>query len=183
VVVRSKYWLKALKNNDKLPFSYPFIIKTIDGSMGEDNYLVTNDSELKGVVSKHKDVLFIAQEFIPDEFDYRVIVVDGDPKLVIKRARTNPDTHLNNTSQGAEGTIIPIEQMHKEVLDMAVAAAVAVRRPYFCGVDIIQNTETKEHYVLEVNKTPQMETGSNTEHKVEILTDFFSKKLERIDEN
>ena len=178
VFMRNKHWLKLLKTDAELPFAFPFIMKVINGSMGVDNFLVESREQLKEIVSKDKEVLFVAQEFIPNTHDFRIIVIGGEPKLVIKRSRINDDTHLNNTSQGAAGELIPLDKVDPVILDLAVRAANAVKRPSFSGVDVIQHTETGEYYILEVNKTPQMETGTNTNEKVHALTSYFSNKLE-----
>jgi glutathione synthase/RimK-type ligase-like ATP-grasp enzyme len=178
VFMRSKHWLKAIKNGDKLPLKMPFIFKDVNGSMGDNNHLVNSLDQLKGILKNNKDLMFVAQQFIPNTHDFRVVMVDGAPKLVIKRSRTSAGTHINNTSQGAIGELIEIEDVAPIILDLAKRAAEVVRRPSFSGVDIIQNSETGEYYILEVNKTPQMETGTNTEEKVALLTDFFSKKME-----
>lgn len=178
VFMRNKHWKRLLKSGDMLPFEFPFIMKVINGSMGIDNFLVTSRQQLKEIVSKDKDVLFVAQEFIPNTHDYRIIIMGGAPQLVIRRSRTNSDTHLNNTSQGAAGELVSLTEINPEILELSVRAANATRRPSFSGVDVIQNSDTGKYYVLEVNKTPQMETGTNTEQKVAALTGYFRKALQ-----
>lgn len=177
VFMRNRHWLKLIKSDDELPFAFPFIMKVIDGSMGVDNFLVTSRIQLKEIVSKDKEILFVAQEYIPNTHDYRIIVMGGAAKLVIKRSRSNNDTHLNNTSQGASGELIKLHDVDPRILELSLRAARAVKRPSFSGVDIIQDSETGEYYVLEVNKTPQMETGTNTVEKVSALTSYFTDKL------
>lgn len=177
IVMRSKYWLQRLQGSGDLPFATPFIVKAVDGSMGANNHLVNDTQQLQAILSQDKQSLFVVQQFIPNNCDYRVIIIGGEAKLVIRRSRSSDDTHLNNTSQGAHGQLVPLVSMPPEVLAMALTAAAAVRRPSFAGVDIIQDSTTGKYYVLEVNKTPQMETGTNTEQKVEALVSYFTKEL------
>jgi glutathione synthase/RimK-type ligase-like ATP-grasp enzyme len=179
VFMRSKHWLKLIKNKQKLPFEFPFIFKVIDGSMGEENYLVNNSNQLKEIIKQDLSRLFVAQELIPNTHDYRVIIIGGQPRLAIKRARLTNDTHLNNTSQGAAGELIELNKVDSAILEIAKKAALATKRQSFSGVDIIQNSQTGDYYVLEVNKTPQMETGTNTAEKVEELVNYFVNELEQ----
>ena len=183
VFMRSKHWLKKIKNNEELPFAYPFIMKVIDGSMGVDNYLVNSKCQLKEILKHNSEMMFVAQEYIPNTHDYRVIIMGGEPKIIIKRSRQSNKTHLNNTSQGALGELLPLDKVEPAMLDLAIESAKAVRRPSFSGVDIIKHTNTGKLYVLEVNKTPQMETGTNTAEKVSTLVNYFATKIGSKNEN
>lgn len=178
VFMRSKYWLKLIKDNGDLPFDFPFIFKLINGSGGGDNYFIKSPKQLKRIIESNPERLFVAQEYIPNTHDFRVIMINGEVKLVIKRSRLDGNTHVNNTSQGAKGELISVSNIDKQIINLAIKAAKAAQRQSFCGADVIRNSRTGKYYVLEVNKAPQIETGTNTKEKVVLLTDYFSKKLE-----
>lgn len=177
IFMRNKHWLKYLKKGGKLPFGDQAIVKSISGSMGADNYLVRSPDEFRQLLKRDLDMLFVVQEFIPNTCDYRIIFIGNEAKIAIKRSRVDEDTHVNNTSKGASAELIPLDQIPAEMIEIAKNAAHAVRRNTYCGVDIMQHQDTGAYYVLEVNKTPQMETGSNTNEKITALTDYFAKKL------
>lgn len=174
LVMRTKYWKKAIRNKQDPPFSYPFILKSIDGSMGASNFLVKNRKQLREILAESDEVLYVAQEFIPNDRDYRLIVMGGEVKIVIMRKRTSDVTHLNNTSAGAEGTFIDLDKVDAQMKDLAVKAADAVGRIEFAGVDIIKNSENGDMYVLEVNKSPQIETGSNVQQKINAMAGYLA---------
>ncbi len=175
LVMRIKHWKKAIKNKQDPPFAYPFIMKSISGSMGSENHLVKNRKQLREILAGDDQVLYVAQEFIPNDCDYRLIVMGGKVRIVIRRSRTNSDTHLNNTSAGAEGKLLELDDVSGEMKQIAEKAASAVGRSEFAGVDIIENSETGELYVLEVNKSPQIETGSNVEKKIAAMAGYLTE--------
>lgn len=161
-------------NSEESKLQYPIIIKDIYGRRGSHNHLINNDTELLAITDQSPDIKFIAQEFIPNTFDYRVLVFDGIVKLVMKRARQNNDTHLNNTSQGATAEMVDVEVLPQEEQHSAVAAASLFSRE-ITGVDFVVNSQTGEHTILEVNNLPQLETGQHVDDKLKALTEVFAK--------
>lgn len=174
LIMRTKHWKKAIRGKQDPPFSYPFILKSIEGSMGANNFLIKNRKQLRELLAVSDEVLFVAQEFVPNDRDYRLIVMGGEVKIVIMRKRLNDDTHLNNTSAGAEGTFLELDSVDPAMIKLAVSAAEAVGRTEFAGVDIIKDSENGSLYVLEVNKSPQIETGSNIEKKINAMAEYLA---------
>lgn len=123
--------------------SFPLIIKSISGSNGQQNFLVHTPEEL-ATVEVNKPVI---QRFLPNSFDYRVIVADDEVLLAYKRVRVDTSNHRNNVAAGAAREVVEVPE---EVSRIAVAAAKATRRN-LAGVDVLQNSETGEYAVLEVN--------------------------------
>ena len=117
------------------------------------------------------------QKYVPNDCDYRVLIFGGAVKAVMRRSRQNDDTHVNNTSAGGRGDMVSLSDFPKEWKDIALRAAEAVNRSDLAGVDIIVDTETGKPYVLEVNKSPQIETGSNTDTKTTIFVDYIVGRL------
>lgn len=175
-VVRNKYLLKMAKKHS-LPFGFPFIMKGAGASKGEANYLVNSDEDVKKAIAEFPDETFLLQQFIPNDFDYRVIILGGKASLVILRSRLDDTTHLNNTSQGADGKLVGINDVNPEILLASEKAAHAVGRDEFAGVDIVVDNRTGDFYILEVNKTPQIETGTNVDPKIEALTKYLADSL------
>jgi glutathione synthase/RimK-type ligase-like ATP-grasp enzyme len=164
--------LRAFKQQPPIP--YPLIVKADDGYGGKCNFLVADYEELRGVLREHKDKTFVVQEFIPNDFDYRCIVLGGQIKFVLKRQRSGGG-HLNNTSQGAEGTVCDISELTPQMQADVLKAAELIGRSSFAGVDLLVSNNGKGHYILEVNQTPQIEIGSNIETKMRIMTDHLKE--------
>ena len=158
----------------------PFIFKSIDGSTGEENYLIKSEKEFTDALAKHahEPLEFIAQKFIPNDSDLRVLVVGGDIKLIIKRQRRNPDeTHLNNTSQGAEASLMPVDSLTPDLKAMCLRSAEVLHRE-IAGVDLLFSLPEMKPYILEVNASPQIGSGAFTDEKLAIYTDYFTRMIE-----
>ncbi|HXH26291.1 MAG TPA: hypothetical protein VNG90_00180 [Candidatus Acidoferrum sp.] len=179
VFMRNKYWLKLLAKGQPLPFAFPFILKSAHGTMGMHNHLVKDASQLTDILSEDLKRLFVAQPFIPNDGDWRIIVIGGKVRFaMIRRRAADATTHVNNTSQGGTGTLVDLKDFPPALNDLALKAAAAVGRSSFAGVDIVEHKDNGKLFVLEINKTPQMETGANTYEKVTALVDYFAETFE-----
>jgi len=88
---------------------------------------------------------YYLQEYVPNDRDYRVFVIDGEAVGAIMRIS---DSLTHNIHQGGIGTPVVIDE---EMSEIAGAAARAVGIDY-CGVDLLHTGEG--YTVLEVNGTP-----------------------------
>lgn len=166
--------IKALHAAGSLPFELPFIVKEIGGTRGSNNYLVDDIEQLTAIEKELPQVVFMAQEFISNDCDYRLTVMGGEVAYVLKRSRKG-GTHLNNTSQGGEGEIIPAQQLPASVLQAALQAAASTGRSDFAGVDMIVHDDA--YWVLEVNKTPEIQTGFDFGHKSKLLVEYIKRQI------
>ncbi len=147
------------------------VLKAIHGTKGRDNYLVKNATEIERIVDNEPEKDFILQEFIPNEGDYRIVAFEYEPKLAIFRTSHGKD-HRNNTSVGGSAKIIPLTDIESEILDTAKKAAEAMNIR-LAGVDIIKNKLTNKHALLEINRTPQLASGSFVDEKFKIIQDLI----------
>lgn len=142
------------------------ILKSVKGTKGKDNFLVHSGSELHQIIAENPNVDFVLQDFIVNSGDWRIILIDFEPKLAIFRSSHGKD-HRNNTSVGGEAKLVPLEQVDPEVLRLAIDAAKSLNIR-IAGADILPS-KTGDYTVLEVNRTPQLVTGSFTDSKSEVL--------------
>lgn len=169
--------LKAFKNNP--PIAYPIVAKAADTFGGKMNFLAHNYGELKKAISQHKDQFFVIQEFIPNECDYRVLVMGGKIEFVMKRYRGADDaTHVNNTSAGGQGEFVPVNELSEQMQADALLAAATTLRSDFAGVDLMVNNETGEHYILEVNEAPAIQTGYMPDYKIGVYLSYLNRMAE-----
>lgn len=169
--------IKERAKQEALPFDYPFVLKSITGTQGSDNYLIRSVADLEDKQDPTSASSFVVQEFIPNDCDYRFVVADGEILYALRRTRSG-DTHMNNTSQGGRAVFVEPDTFSKEVLDTAIRAAEAVGRRDFAGVDIII-TDDGTAYVLEVNSSPEIVTGFEAEHKSKILIRHMLQMMEK----
>lgn len=155
----------------------PFVFKAIDGSGGDENFLVRAKSDMVAALEQFPNLQFIAQKFIANDSDYRVLVVGSQIKLIIKRQRKSADTHLNNTSQGADAKLVDLDEMSEEYKSLSLKAAKIMDRE-IAGVDLLFEFGSGKPYILEVNASPQIASGAFTEEKLQIYTDYFLNMIE-----
>ncbi|MEO5950530.1 MAG: ATP-grasp domain-containing protein [Candidatus Saccharimonadales bacterium] len=142
---QGQYLIDAIENK----FGYPAIVKSITGNSGNDNFLVKNHDELDKVINDHNQTKFIAQEFIPNDGDLRVIVLGGKVECIYSRIGKASD-HRNNISQGGDKEYLDMNSVSTEHKDLAVRAALALGRE-ICGVDVMVNKQTNKAIILEAN--------------------------------
>ncbi|MDL2362966.1 MAG: ATP-grasp domain-containing protein [Patescibacteria group bacterium] len=154
--------------------SYPAIVKDVKGAHGNNNYLVASKDELLSILHGNEHMDFMAQEFIENDGDYRVLLV-GNQTMIIKRKGID-GSHLNNTSQGATASIIPLDEFPAEVVRDARIFAKACEYE-IAGVDVIFDKNTNKHYFLEINSQPQLASGVFLDEKSAMLGTYFRNLL------
>lgn len=152
----------------------PFILKDSKGTKGEHNYLVNNKDQFLEIVNNHNDINFIAQNFIPHDFDYRIYVYDLKVKLIKKRIRSVEGTHLTNISVGNRFEYVDINAVEPKVLELAINACKAMKRTV-AGVDILINQDGNP-YIIEVNSSPAFAIGLGTPD-LKAFHEYFKENL------
>lgn len=156
-------------------FQFPLIVKATGGSRGDANYLVKSIDELKEIVSNEKRH-FMIQEFIPNEGDIRFFIAGGGLKGSIKRCSVE-GSHLNNTSKGGSAELVPRSDFSSSIINDALGAALVFKRDC-AGVDVIIDKNTGKHYILEVNRAPQIEHATFENEKAEWLVKAIQKTMD-----
>lgn len=154
----------------------PFIFKSTDGSGGDENYLINSRSELEAAVTAYPSLHFVAQSFIANDSDLRVLIVGSKIELIIKRTRAG-DSHLNNTSQGGAAELVSVESLPEAHHQIALRAAEAMGREV-AGVDLMFESGSGNPYVLEVNASPQIGSGAFMKEKTAIYCNYFKNMVQ-----
>lgn len=155
-------------------FVFPLIAKATGGTRGDANYLVKSLEELKDLVVNEKRH-FIIQEFIPNDGDIRFFIAGGELYGSIKR-RSIDGSHLNNTSKGGSAELMSRNDFSRTVIADALHAARVFGRDC-AGVDVILNKNNGVHYILEVNRAPQIEHASFETEKAAWMVDSIQKSI------
>jgi glutathione synthase/RimK-type ligase-like ATP-grasp enzyme len=135
-------------------FGFPCIVKSVDGHKGQNNFLAHSETEIRKIFSQNSDTTFLVQEFIPNDEDYRILVLDND-RIVTTLRRRRTDTHLNNISAGGEEILITDFSNLEHIIEVARQATRALDIEV-AGVDIVVDKNTNKAYVMEVNRAPQL---------------------------
>lgn len=135
---------------------YPMVLKDAQGSHGDKNFLIKSSNELLETLRSNSSTKFILQEYVPSEGDYRILVMGNNEPLQIKRSKID-DSHLSNTSKGAEAKLV--EELPPTVIEGAkrISRAIGVD---LAGVDVIKNNQTGDYFYLEINFQPQIISGA-----------------------
>ncbi|MBP9817820.1 hypothetical protein KBC75_03660 [Candidatus Shapirobacteria bacterium] len=139
-------------------FTFPIIIKGSGGDRGTRVFKADNLVELEELVRKlrksetEEGKRYMLQEFIPNDGDYRVLVL-GDKCLgVMKRSSQSESEFRNNYSAGGS---VEVADLPENIKQLAIKAA-KVCGLAIAGVDVAfrDNDQTKP-VIWEVNKGPQ----------------------------
>lgn len=156
-------------------FALPVILKSVRGRRGQHNFFVRDMQTLGKVLASNPDVDFLLQRYIPNDGDYRCLVLGGQLRLLIKRQAAS-GSHLTNTSQGGRATLMPLHALPTQVI-RDVERAARLERCEVAGVDLIIDRETKKHYILEVNTGPQLLSGAFPEEKMQEYAAYIKSLL------
>lgn len=142
---------------------FPCIYKTSLGSLGSHVYLINKKEDIgKTIMENGKYNRYLFQEYISNDFDYRIVVANGEATSISKRTRIH-DGYRNNVALGAKEEFIDICDVPASILDIATSSTKALKLNW-AGVDVVTDKNTGKSYVLEVNRRPGL-----TEKSSEIL--------------
>lgn len=176
-----------LKENSKQivkKSGWPIVCKEIRQDRGKQNYLVPNQRALVKIFSSASSSdSYLLQEYVPNNGYLRMYIFGSEVGLAIKRRAAkdhkNPlKQHLNNPRGSANAEIVDKTEIKPLVTDLAIRAAKLMNRQ-IAGVDLIQNRKNKSWFILEVNKAPQLRSGSYLKEKKEALAKFIDFELNR----
>ncbi len=170
-VAKSVYVTPAvIKNSRLLGFDFPCIMKATLGAHGNDNYLVSSIEEATKIYNESPGKPFILQRFVPNNNDYRVLIV-GDEVLIIGRQAVE-GSHLNNTSQGGQALLASDSEVPAEIIEGAKKVMKSLDMTV-AGVDVLADENTGEFFFLEVNSQPQLMSGAFIEEKAKAIARYF----------
>lgn len=149
---------------DATNITSPFIAKPVSGSCGQGIALLNNHDFIKNAPDD-----YIFQPYIPNDGDWRVVVVGGKSISAIKRLGKIGQA-TNNIATGS----FAIAETNKKILDEIYPLAESISKCFgfdYVGVDIIKDVTSNRYYFLECNERPTFETsqiltGKNIAHEI-----------------
>lgn len=132
---------------------YPLLIKDIKGSRGLNSELIFNRKLLlKKVKLFPKDKKYFFQQYIPNEYDWGVMVSNGK---VVSGEKSYPcdGEFRNNVCNGAREVFIDIDDIPRNVKKIAVDASKKLGLDWSRS-DIVIDKKTKKPYIMEINRLP-----------------------------
>ena len=171
---------KAVLAFDKLDSKFPVIMKTLRGSKGVGVLFVESEKSLDSIVQliykQDEDTDLLLQEYIPTDYDVRVLVLGGKVLATMKRPVIEGDFR-SNVSQGSKPEKIKLTEIE---IEASLLAAKAVNG-LWTAVDFIpsKNREKDPPFIIEVNSSPGtegIEEASGQNISKEIIQFFADRK-------
>ncbi|MFZ7104914.1 MAG: ATP-grasp domain-containing protein [Peptococcaceae bacterium] len=110
----------------------------------------------------------IVQQYMPSDFDWRVIVLAGKVLAVVKYIFAKNTWRLMERSQDGEHCSVQgykVEDVNPELREIAVRAADAIGNSLY-GIDIKE--VDGDYYVIEVNDNPNIDAGLEDQYSPDI---------------
>ena len=145
----------------------PCVLKLPDSGFGLDVVKIESEERLREEAERFFKVseLFVAQEWLPTSFDWRVGVYDGRALFVCKYFMAPGHWKILKVDEGkdpveGESVTMMVGEAPEQVVNMAVRAANLVGRGLY-GVDLKQVEDRV--YLIEVNCNPNIDAGVEDE--------------------
>ena len=146
-------------------------MKSVSGHGGQEVFFVKDLKEVNRIKGEHPNLKFIYQEFLENDGDVRIYMLNGEAVVAIKR-KSNKD-YRNNYSLGGE---VELYEPSKEMVDSATKVAKLLKAD-FIGVDFLL---TKEGYKIIEIEDP---VGSRMVYKLKPELDIIKLFINHVKKN
>lgn len=153
------------------PKPFPCIMKSVSGHGGQEVFFVKTIEEVNQIKTEHPNLKFIFQEFLENNGDVRIYVLNK--KVMVSIKRKSQVDYRNNFSLGGEVTLFEPSQ---GMMDAAIKVA-SLLKADFIGVDFLL---TKEGYKIIEIEDP---VGSRMVYKLRPELDIIKQYVEHIKKN
>lgn len=171
------YSIKQIKNAISF-LKLPVVVKECDTSGGEGVFLAKNLRELqktvKSLSGKPERKEIFLQEFIPNEFEYRILVTGGKVAVVEKKLRNVKEEFRNNVRLGAREEFVDEKTVDSTIKQMAILAS-KVANIQVAGVDIVQRKNDGQPFVFEINACPAFTLDEQVSDEILRLAEYLSE--------
>lgn len=152
---------------------YPVVVKDTKGCRGRNTHLAKDRDHLKTILDKiDSNVKLLFQEFIPNDYDWGVLVSDGKV-VATEQSFPSKGEFRNNACNGAKEVFTEVDKCPENVKKIAQDAAKALNLEW-CRSDIVVDKNTGEAKLLEVNRYPGITKGTD---EVKAVINFMKSRL------
>jgi len=135
--------LNELRN--KFNIQFPLLLKDIKGSKGKNIYLVKNEDNLLKILKNNENIKFLIQEYIPNKFDFRTLVLGDKVGCTYKRTRQSDQELLNHAFLGAKEEEVILK---KKTIEKNMIKAAKLLDLQIAGVDYIYDEKNSKQPAL-----------------------------------
>lgn len=149
----------------------PMVVKFSSGRMGTGVFLAHTKEGLAELVQEHSHRDLILQEFIENDFDYRLLVLGEKIAVAEKRTRQESESFRNNVSLGADEEFINAQTVAADIASLALEAA-SVMSIEVAGIDVVTDPQGKS-YILETNMCPAFTQDELISEEIKELSNYL----------
>jgi len=151
---------------------YPIVIKDIKGCRGRHTYLAKDRAQLMTILDKiESNVKVLFQEFVPNDYDWGVLVSDGKV-VATEKSFPSKGEFRNNACNGAKEVFVEIDKCPENIKQIAKDAAKVLELEW-CRSDIVVDKNTGKPKLLEVNRYPGITKGTD---EVKAVVNFLKDR-------
>ena len=155
---------------------FPIVVKECNTSQGAGVFLAKDLSSLQEVIGRlseknERSAIFL-QEFIPNTFEYRLLVTGDKVAVAEKKIRSEKEEFRNNVHLGAREEFMDVDAVKEEIRREALLAS-AITDIQVAGVDIVVK-ENGEPVIFEVNACPALTLDPGISQEIERLADYLA---------
>ncbi|NYT11143.1 MAG: RimK family alpha-L-glutamate ligase [Methanomassiliicoccales archaeon] len=152
----------------------PLVLKAPESSFSAKVEKVSDPQEFVRIGKRflRRTDRIIAQQFIPSDFDWRVVTLAGKALAVVKYVMPKNGWRIYDRREDGKTSVCtvqcpPMSEVSKGLIDVALSASRAVGNGLY-GVDIKE--VNGEFFVIEVNDNPNIDAGFEDEANPEIYS-------------
>lgn len=154
---------------------FPIVIKECNTSQGAGVFLAKDFASLKAVITERSvqeqaKVIFL-QEFIPNTFEYRLLVTGEKIAVAEKKIRSKSEEFRNNVHLGAEEVFIALSEVKESTQWEALQAALTTDIQV-AGVDVVER-ENGDAVIFEVNSCPAFTLDQSISPEIKKLAEYL----------
>ncbi|MDP1833849.1 MAG: ATP-grasp domain-containing protein [Candidatus Moranbacteria bacterium] len=154
----------------------PIVVKECNSSQGAGVFLAKNISELEKIILERssqddRKEIFL-QEFIPNDFEYRILVTGSKVAVTEKKIRSEKEAFRNNVHLGATEEFVDISTVGNRIKKEAVLAA-RTTHIQVAGVDVIERPDGSP-VIFEVNSCPALTLDINISPEIKKLAEYLT---------
>ncbi len=151
-------------------FGIPIVLKAPNSSFSAYVEKVTSIDEFIKIGKKflRRSDRIVVQQYLPSDFDWRIITLNGNILAVVKYIfAKNTWRLMDRSEEGKMSTVegLRIEDANPKLLEVARSAANAIGKSLY-GIDIKE--VDGDFYVIEVNDNPNIDAGYEDQHNPDI---------------
>lgn len=174
-ILANRHRLLRVIDEPKLPISFPLVLKDTFGSKSRNNFLVTDSAKAKRIITDYPEVEFIAQQYITSPIHYRLLVLGGKTRLIIKH-NLQPLAYGQQSSLDDDKTaMVDIKEFSPQALKDAEKVC-RIKGIDVAGVDVILDNNGLP-YILDVNPAPQLDTRHFSKEKTDCYLSYIKSLI------